>query len=91
MVGNIVIALHGDISARAVPFAEGIAQRWGGHLVLLHAIGRDAHTSQAPRGINGLLAVAGDSLLVPVAMANPPQLVALKIGASGFSLKEHQV
>ena len=45
MVGNIVIALHGDISARAVPFAEGIAQRWGGHLVVLHAIGRGAHTS----------------------------------------------
>ena len=46
---------------------------------------------QAPGGINGLLAVAGDTLLVPVGMANPPQLVALKIGASGFSLKEHQV
>ena len=44
-----------------------------------------------PGGINGLLAVAGDTLLVPVGMANPPQLVALKIGASGFSLKEHQV
>ena len=39
----------------------------------------------------GVARVAGDTLLVPVGMANPPQLAALKIGASGFSLKEHQV
>jgi plastocyanin len=37
---------------------------------------------QAPGGINGFPAVAGDTLLVPVGYASPPQLVALRIGGA---------
>ena len=43
--------------------------------------GAQVWTWQAPGGINGFLSVAGDTLLVPVGLASPPQLVALRIGA----------
>jgi outer membrane protein assembly factor BamB len=38
---------------------------------------------QAPGGINGLPTVTGDTLLVPVGLASTPQLIALKVGATG--------
>jgi outer membrane protein assembly factor BamB len=44
--------------------------------------GKQVWMWQAPGGINGFLSVAGDTLLVPVGLASPPQLVALRIGAS---------
>src|SRR5438132_5100426 len=44
--------------------------------------GKQVWMWQAPGGIDGFLSVAGDTLLVPVGLASPPQLVALKIGAS---------
>src|SRR5205807_5215773 len=44
--------------------------------------GKQVWMWQAPGGINGFLSVAGDTLLVPVGLASPPQVVALKIGAS---------
>jgi outer membrane protein assembly factor BamB/plastocyanin len=44
--------------------------------------GKQVWMWQAPGGINGFLSVAGDTLLVPVGLASPPQVVALRIGAS---------
>src|SRR5438132_5051293 len=43
--------------------------------------GAQVWTWQAPGGINGFMSVAGDTLLIPVGLGSPPQLVALKIGA----------
>ena len=45
------------------------------------ATGDVVHTIEAPGGINGWPAVVGDDLLWPVGLANPPRLVAYRIGA----------
>lgn len=44
------------------------------------ATGEVAHTIDAPGGINGWPAVVGDDLLWPVGLADPPRLVAYRIG-----------
>src|SRR3989442_6645160 len=50
MIRTLVIALdNSDLSARALPFAEGIAQRWRGHLVLVNAVDHGGHASHVPR------------------------------------------
>jgi hypothetical protein len=40
---------------------------------------------QAPAGINGLLSVAGDTLLIPVGLGDTPQRIAMRLGAHGIS------
>jgi universal stress protein E len=50
MIRTVVIALdNSDLSARALPFAEAIAQRWTGHLVLVNAVDHGGHASHVPR------------------------------------------
>ncbi len=44
--------------------------------------GETVHTIEAPGGINGWPAIAGDDLLWPVGVANPPRLVAYRLNAS---------
>ena len=45
--------------------------------------GKQVWSWQAPGGINGFLAAAGDRLLVPVGLGATPMLVSLKLGAAG--------
>jgi outer membrane protein assembly factor BamB len=45
--------------------------------------GKPVWSWQAPGGINGFLAAAGDRLLVPVGLGATPMLVSLKLGAAG--------
>jgi nucleotide-binding universal stress UspA family protein len=46
MSRTIVIALdNSDLSAHALPIAERVAQQWRGRLLLVHAVGRDAHAA----------------------------------------------
>src|SRR6266566_1407404 len=47
------------------------------------ASGKQVWSWQAPGGINGFLAAAGDRLLVPVGLGATPMLVSLKLGAAG--------
>jgi glucose dehydrogenase len=49
-------------------------------LALDRATGRIVWRYQAPGGINGWPAVAGDLLVVPVGLAEPPRLLALRLG-----------
>lgn len=49
-------------------------------LALDRATGAIVWRWRAPGGINGWPAVAGDLLVVPVGMASPPRLVALRLG-----------
>lgn len=46
------------------------------------ATGDVVHTIAAPGGINGWPAVVGDDLLWPVGLANPPRLVAYRVGSA---------
>jgi outer membrane protein assembly factor BamB len=45
--------------------------------------GKQVWSYQAPGGINALLAIAGDRLLIPVGLGSSPQLIALRLGATG--------
>jgi alcohol dehydrogenase (cytochrome c) len=45
--------------------------------------GKQVWSWQAPGGINGFMAAAGDRLFVPVGLGASPMLVALKLGATG--------
>src|SRR2546430_1559069 len=45
--------------------------------------GKQVWSWQAPGGINGFLAAAGNRLLVPVGLGATPMLVSLKLGAAG--------
>jgi plastocyanin len=45
--------------------------------------GKQVWSYQAPGGINALLAIAGDRLLIPVGLGSAPSLVALRLGATG--------
>jgi outer membrane protein assembly factor BamB/plastocyanin len=45
--------------------------------------GKQVWSYQAPGGINSLLAVAGDRLLIPVGLGSSPSLIALRLGATG--------
>lgn len=48
MSRTVVIALdQSDLSARALPFAERVAQQWRGRLVLVHALGAHEHAPAA--------------------------------------------
>lgn len=47
------------------------------------ATGATVWTWDAPGGINGWPAVADDLIVWPVGLANPPRLVALRVGANG--------
>lgn len=58
------------------------AATFQGRIYALHRdTGEIVHTIDAPGGINGWPAVVGDDLLWPVGMANPPRLVAYRVGA----------
>jgi glucose dehydrogenase len=48
-------------------------------LALDRATGKTVWTHKAPGGINGWPAVAGDELIVPVGMADPPVLLAFRL------------
>ena len=48
-------------------------------LALDRATGRTAWTWEAPGGINGWPAVARDTLLWPIGLSSPAQLVALRL------------
>jgi outer membrane protein assembly factor BamB/plastocyanin len=52
-------------------------------LAINRASGKQVWSWQAPGGINGFLAAAGDRLLVPVGFGATPMLVTLKLGATG--------
>ena len=54
-------------------------------LALDRATGATVWTWDAPGGINGWPAVAGDLMLVPVGMADTPRLLALRVGPPGAS------
>jgi alcohol dehydrogenase (cytochrome c) len=53
----------------------------GTFYALDRATGAPVWTYRAPGGINGWPAVTDDTVLVPVGEANPPVLVALRLGA----------
>jgi len=48
-------------------------------VALSRVTGAEVWRYHAPGGINGWPAVSGDTVLVPVGLANPPQLVALRL------------
>ena len=53
----------------------------GGEIVALDRdSGKIVWTEDAPGGINGWMSVAGDLMVVPVGNADPPQLVAYRVG-----------
>jgi outer membrane protein assembly factor BamB len=62
----------------------------GSFLAFDRGSGTQVWTWQAPGGINGLPAVAGDTVLLPVGLASTPQLIALKVGASGSAAPASQ-
>jgi outer membrane protein assembly factor BamB/plastocyanin len=45
--------------------------------------GKQVWSEQAPAGINGEMTIVGDTILVPAGLGAKPQLLALKVGASG--------
>jgi glucose dehydrogenase len=51
-------------------------------LALDRATGGDVWSVQAPAGVNGWLAVAGDTILVPAGVGSAPQLIALRLGTT---------
>lgn len=48
-------------------------------LALSASTGRIVWQMQAPGGINGWMSVAGDTIVVPVSLGNPPELLALHL------------
>ena len=55
----------------------------GNVLAFNRTSGKQVWSWQAPGGINGFLAAAGERLLVPVGLGATPMLVSLKLGAAG--------
>ena len=54
---------------------------FGGEILALRRdTGKIVWRYQAPGGINGWPAVAGDELIVPVGTSNPPQILAFHLG-----------
>lgn len=54
MSGTVVIGLdHSDLSARALPFAQQVAEQWRGRLVLVHALA--GHDERAPLPVDLML------------------------------------
>jgi outer membrane protein assembly factor BamB/plastocyanin len=56
---------------------------YDGRIIALDRLtGGEVWSVQAPAGINGWMAVAGDTILVPAGVGAAPQLIALKVGAT---------
>ncbi len=67
MSRTVVIALdRSDLSARALPFAQQIAQQWRGRLVLVHALGaQDNHAPVPPELTLRALATELNAMGIP--------------------------
>src|SRR4030081_1199265 len=99
MSRTVVIALdRSDLSARALPFARAIAQRWAGRMVLVHA--SDGHHQQAEAALERQLAevvrtirqdgIDADAELRVAAPAQAILDVAIERGADLIVMASHQ-
>jgi outer membrane protein assembly factor BamB len=81
--GHIVwdVTLEGDLLGAATVVNDLVfTANFAGRIFALdRATGATVWTYDAPGGINGWPAVAGDTLIWPVGLARPPRLVAFRV------------